>query len=296
MRLDLDFNLLKTLLILAEKQNLKKAGIILGLTESAVSKQLTRLREQLNDELFLRMAGKLEPTNYALSIIPKIRVALADLEEAVIPTSFDPSTYGDAISIALPDLVMEKFGITLYEILLQEFPMASVTLHPWGGETENKIMQGQISFGVHLLHPERSSGIYQQKICDDRLIIASAVEHGEHHWNEVKNWPFIKQRAIGWNEQKFQFIEYLQRQEIDLNYAHQVETASFALKLMANQKVANVLPGKVLGKEFVQVSGTEFIDYNIIWAANVRVTDRKSPLYQYLYLLMSQIFIESQYE
>lgn len=41
MRFDLDFNLLKTLLVLAEKQNLKKAGLTLGLTESAVSKQLT---------------------------------------------------------------------------------------------------------------------------------------------------------------------------------------------------------------------------------------------------------------
>ncbi|TOE84722.1 hypothetical protein CGJ34_08215 [Vibrio parahaemolyticus] len=291
MRFDLDFNLLKTLLVLAEKQNLKKAGITLGLTESAVSKQLTRLREQLNDELFVRMAGKLEPTNYALSIIPKIKVALGDLEEAVTPTNFEPSTYTDAINIALPDLVMEKFGITLYEMLLQEFPMASVALHSWGDETENKIVQGQINFGVHLLHPERSSGVYQQKICDDRLIIASAIEHGKYGWDEVKMWPFIKQRAIGWNEQKFQFIEYLQSQGINLNYAHQADTASFALKLMANRKVANVLPSKVLGKEFVQISGTEFIDFNIIWAANVRVTDRKSTLYQHLYSLMSEIFV-----
>lgn len=291
MRFDLDFNLLKMLLVLAEKQNLKKAGLTLGLTESAVSKQLTRLREQLNDELFIRMSGKLEPTSYAHSIIPKIKVALSDLEEAVTPTHFDPSTYADAINIALPDLVMEKFGITLYEMLLQKFPIASVALHSWGDETENKIVRGEINFGVHLLHQDRSSGVYQQKICDDKFVIASAIKHGKYDWDEVKKWPFIKQRTVGWNEQKFQFIEHLQSQGIELNYSHQADTASFALKLMANRKVANVLPSKVLGNEFVQISGTEFIDYNIIWAANVRVTDRKSPLYQHLYSLMSQIFI-----
>ncbi|EJE4188655.1 hypothetical protein M3922_004471 [Vibrio parahaemolyticus] len=64
--------------------------------------------------------------------------------------------------------------------------MASVALRSWGDETENKIVQGQINFGVHLLHPERSSGVYQQKICDDRLIIASVIEHGKYDWDEVK--------------------------------------------------------------------------------------------------------------
>ncbi|MFI3276622.1 LysR family transcriptional regulator [Vibrio sp.] len=66
MRIDLDLNLLKTLIVLTEKQNLNKAGVVLGLTESAVSKQLNRLREQLNDDLFVRMSGKFEPTDYTV--------------------------------------------------------------------------------------------------------------------------------------------------------------------------------------------------------------------------------------
>ncbi|EMB48199.1 transcriptional regulator [Vibrio mimicus CAIM 602] len=63
MRFDLDFNLLRTLIVLADKQNLKKAGMALGLTESAVSKQMAKLRDQLNDDLFVRMSGKLELQN-----------------------------------------------------------------------------------------------------------------------------------------------------------------------------------------------------------------------------------------
>ncbi len=293
MRFDIDFNLLKTLIVLAEKQSLKRAGITLGLTESAVSKQLGRLREQLNDELFVRMSGKLEPTNYALSILPKVKAAIADLEEAVTPTNFDPTTYSNPIDIALPDLVMERFGIVLYEQLLMEFPQAAITLHSWGDETENKIISGVINLGVHLLHPDRSTGVYQQQICDDTLVIATAARHGDHHWDDVKNWPFIKQRAIGWNEQKFQFIEHLQRLNISLNYAHNIDSASFALKLMANRRVANVLPRLVLGKEFLQVKGTEFTHYSIKWVANVSLADRKSPLYQYLYLLVLKIFTAS---
>lgn len=290
MRFDLDFNLLRTLIVLADKQNLKKAGMALGLTESAVSKQMAKLREQLNDDLFVRMSGKLEPTEYTLSILPKVKMALSDLEEAVTPAAFDPATYAEPIHIALPDLVMERFGMVLYEQLLQVFPKASVTLHSWGDDTENRIITGSINFGIHLLNPDRSMSIYQQKISDDKLVIATAAKHGKHHWDEVKSWPFIKQRAVGWNEQKFQFIEHLHKTGINLNYAHDIDTASFALKLMLRQKVANVLPHLVLGDDFVQVDGSEFIHYDAIWVSNVRLTDRKSPLYQYLHKLVLKMF------
>ncbi len=296
MRLDIDYNLLKTLLVVAEKQNLKRAGITLGLTESAVSKQLTRLREQLKDELFIRVSGKLEPTSYALSIIPKIKIALTDLEEAVAPAHFEPSAYSDPIHIALPDLVIERFGIALYEKLLRQFPLTSVTLHSWGDETENKIVSGQIHLGLHLLNAERAPGVYQQKICDDSLIVAIAAKHGAHSWDEVQSWPFIKQRSIGWNEHKYRFIEYLHNNKIVLNYTHETDSASFALKLMTSRKVANVLPSKTVHKEFVPVPGSEFINFDIIWASNVRVTDRKSPLYQHLHLLLSQVINDASKE
>ncbi|MDH0447582.1 LysR family transcriptional regulator [Shewanella sp. GD04112] len=291
MRLDLDFNLLKTLVVLADKKSLKKAGVTLGLTDSAVSKQLARLREQLNDELFIRLAGQFEPTSYTLSILPKLKLALTDLEEAIQPNQFDPLSYADPIHIALPDLVMERFGLALYQSLQQQLPQASITLHAWGDETENKLVSGQMTLGVHLLTGTRLAGIYQKKICDDQLTIAIAAQYAEYQWSQVKKWPFIKQRAIGWNEQKFQFIEHLQQAKIDLNYAHEIDTASFALKLMNNQKVANVLPLRLQGTEFVQVKGAEFVNYPVAWALNTRVTDRHSPLNQYLLQLITQLFI-----
>lgn len=42
-----DLNLLRTLVIINEKRNLKLAGIKLGVTESAVSKQLSNLERRL---------------------------------------------------------------------------------------------------------------------------------------------------------------------------------------------------------------------------------------------------------
>ncbi|NVN83604.1 LysR family transcriptional regulator [Vibrio sp. Scap24] len=289
MRIDLDLNLLKTLIVLTEKQNLNKAGVVLGLTESAVSKQLNRLREQLNDDLFVRMSGKFEPTDYTVSILPKIKMALTDIEETVVPSIFEPSKYVEPIHIALPDLVMEKFGIGFYERLLMAFPNAPITIHSWGDDTETKIIAGDVNLGIHLFNPDRSMSIYQQKLSDDKLVIAVAKQHGHCTWDDVKDWPFIKQRAIGWNEQKFQFIYHLHNKGIDLNYSHDIDTASFALKLMQRQKVANVLPHLLLSEDLIQVEGSEFVSYDTIWATNTRLTDRKSPLYQYLHRLFFEL-------
>lgn len=291
MRSDFDLNLLKTLVILAEKKNLKKTGISLGLTESTVSKQLARLREHLDDELFVRVAGVLEPTDYTLSILPRVNIALTDIEDALIPISFNPQNYSGSINLALPDLVMEVFGLTLYETLQREFPNALIALHNWGEETENKILSGEINLGIHLLHPDRLNGLYQQRVCGDQLVIAIAGNHGVHDWQTVKYWPFIKQKNIGWNAQRFHFIKSLKELAVEIDYLHDIDTASLALKLMRSQRVGNVLPSLILGEELIRVPGAEFLDYEVVWTTCVRLTDRRSGLYQYLYKIILTLFI-----
>ncbi|GAM78044.1 lysR-family transcriptional regulator [Vibrio ishigakensis] len=67
MKLDhIDLNLLRLMLILLEDGSVSRAATRLNLSQSAVSKQLTRLREQLGevleDPLFIRTGRGLTPT------------------------------------------------------------------------------------------------------------------------------------------------------------------------------------------------------------------------------------------
>ncbi len=93
-----DLNLLNSLIVVAEVKNLKKAGLVLNLTESAVSKHISRLSNQLGYELFTRILGQLEPTEYTKSIIPKLIPILNSLDLALTPTKFDNSLYKDPIN------------------------------------------------------------------------------------------------------------------------------------------------------------------------------------------------------
>ncbi len=89
---NLDLNLLRVFDALLEEQSATRAGSKLGLTQSAVSHALGRLRVSLGDELFVRGPLGLQATPRAMEIGGAIRAALKLLETAVLAPRFDPMT------------------------------------------------------------------------------------------------------------------------------------------------------------------------------------------------------------
>lgn len=88
----LDLNLLRVFEALLAEGGATRAGQRLGLTQSAVSHALARLRATLDDELFVRGPSGLQPTPRALELGGAVREAMKLLEAAVAPQRFDPST------------------------------------------------------------------------------------------------------------------------------------------------------------------------------------------------------------
>src|SRR5271154_770338 len=86
----IDLNLLRVFDVLLEERSVTKAGARLGLTQSAVSHALNRLRYHLDDELFQRNAHGMQPTPRALEIGPNLHAALSQVQSALTPADFDP--------------------------------------------------------------------------------------------------------------------------------------------------------------------------------------------------------------
>ncbi len=95
-----DLNLFAVFDVLFELRSVTQAAERLGLTQSAVSHALRRLRELLGDPLFVRAGGALQPTPRARAMAPAIREGLARLGEAVLPSGFDPGTSSRTFTIA----------------------------------------------------------------------------------------------------------------------------------------------------------------------------------------------------
>src|ERR1043165_7302553 len=87
-----DLNLLRLFDVLLEERSVTRAGARLGLSQSAVSHALGRLRHNLGDDLFVRTAAGMIPTARAKEWGPPVRAALAQLQAAITPQGFDPAT------------------------------------------------------------------------------------------------------------------------------------------------------------------------------------------------------------
>lgn len=95
-----DLNLLRVFDVLLEERSVTRTGARLGLTQSAVSHALARLRHMLNDELFVRGPTGMQPTPRALEVGTRLHAPMAQLQAALAPAAFDPATTERRFTIA----------------------------------------------------------------------------------------------------------------------------------------------------------------------------------------------------
>jgi DNA-binding transcriptional LysR family regulator len=112
----IDLNLLVVFDALVEERGVRRAGERIGLSQSATSHALDRLRKLLGDEILIRTTNGMEPTPRAISLAGPVRLALQDIQTALTPDRFVPmEAEGDfyiAVEthetiVALPQLVDE---------------------------------------------------------------------------------------------------------------------------------------------------------------------------------------------
>ncbi len=65
---EVDGNLLRAFIVILDETSVSKAAIKLGVTQSAVSHMLRKLRHLIGDPLFVRSGQGLVPTETALSL------------------------------------------------------------------------------------------------------------------------------------------------------------------------------------------------------------------------------------
>ncbi|GHB02143.1 LysR family transcriptional regulator [Algimonas arctica] len=111
----LDLNLLVVFDALMRERHVTRAAQSIGLSQPAFSNALTRLRDRLGDELFIRAPDGMKPTPWALELSGPISTSLSEIENALDGASFDPATSKRAFTIATPDYAT----ITLFPKLLE---------------------------------------------------------------------------------------------------------------------------------------------------------------------------------
>ena len=127
----IDLNLLVVLSALLQEQGVTAAARRVGLSQSATSHALGRLRELLDDPILLRSPRGMVPTARAESLLPVVQRILADTQTVFLgDPGFDPERSEEVFRLALDESAQRTLLPRLIERLQEAAPRARVAVLP----------------------------------------------------------------------------------------------------------------------------------------------------------------------
>ena len=128
--LDLDGHLLHLLNTVIEQGSVTAAAYALGITQSAVSHQLDRLRVIVGDHLFVKSGRGIVPTARAEILAQQAQVLLSQLQGFVHNSGFEPARLTQCFTIAANDLQRDLLLPGLLRRLQAQAPNVTLRVVP----------------------------------------------------------------------------------------------------------------------------------------------------------------------
>ncbi|MBD1581942.1 LysR substrate-binding domain-containing protein [Pseudoalteromonas sp. S16_S37] len=203
---NIDLNLLKLFASLYQTASVSKTAQELNLSQSACSHALTRLRQRLADELFIRIDNEMVPTMFAQQIAQSVLPAMQQLSVGLKP--FEPfnSAQKASFTIATTDYtawclrpLVHKFNAHYPHISLQLVSLEQRI-------PQEALRDGRLDFACGFTHEqEKSESILEYSWFEDRYVTAISEHHPLAQQTSLSLSDFLAHSHIliaPWNENK----------------------------------------------------------------------------------------------
>jgi DNA-binding transcriptional LysR family regulator len=166
-----DLNLLVMLEALVAERSVSNAARRLGLTQSAVSHALRRLRTTFNDELFIRSPNGMEPTLRAIEIADVTRAALQQIELTIDRSAtFDPATAVRSFNLRISEYVSSYLLQRLCPKLREQAPGIRINAaHFTGDPREDEIVRDELH--IRLGTPTARARDNRLRVLEERFVV-----------------------------------------------------------------------------------------------------------------------------
>lgn len=173
-----DLNLFLVFQAIYATRSVTLAGDRLGMSQSAVSNALKRLRERFDDPLFVRTPHGMVPSAVAAKLIVPVEEGLAKLNQAIDQgRGFDPATSNQLFRIALNDigqLVLIPPLLARAQALAPGVRFEAVEASP--ANCRQLMVDGAIDLAIGSWQP-LGSGIYQQRLFEEGYVVLLNADH-----------------------------------------------------------------------------------------------------------------------
>ncbi|HET8800322.1 MAG TPA: LysR family transcriptional regulator [Marinobacter sp.] len=176
--LNLDFRSLSTFLSVLDEGSVSRAAVRLGVTQSAVSHTLERLRQALGDPLFVKSGRGIVPTRYALQAGPHVRQILDDLQSLSAGPPFSPATAEFTFTVAANDYQRDLLLPGLLRTLRREAPGINLQVIP-SGIPRADMLRKDVCDLIISPHAPEATDIMQRGLTADRMVVFYDPAHRE---------------------------------------------------------------------------------------------------------------------
>ncbi len=191
-----DLNLLLAFHVLLEEGNVSRAADRMNITQPAMSKTLSRLRQVFDDPLFTRNSHGMLATPRALELAGDLSDVLGNITQLLSDANFDPGAYQGEITMALSEYIGVALMPPLMHKLQYEAPRLTLKTITRVDNQLDKLGSGELDFAIHIEHARYGDEFQLHSLGSNPLAVLARENHPlvdrGTSWETLADYPAIK--------------------------------------------------------------------------------------------------------
>lgn len=233
---DLDLNLLKLLKAVVDTRNTHAAANQLGISQTSVSRGLAKLKDVFGEQLFIRKAHGVEPSELAVKLAEASEQMLNPLIKVIESyQNFEPAQFSGEIKIAMNIFFLEVYGDGIFNVLRREFPNANFKLVYWQERSLAEVLNGDIDYLIHFEGYPLPQEIYCHTLEDVELCLIARKNHPilnqTSAWDAIHQLPLTRVIIDGINSKRSPVEEVF----LAKGYQPRVTLATHSIRVLINK-------------------------------------------------------------
>ncbi|GAA3905115.1 LysR substrate-binding domain-containing protein [Halomonas cibimaris] len=172
-----DLNALVTLHALLDSRSVTRAAQRLNLSQPAVSRTLSRLRQAFDDPLFVRTHRGLRPTARAQALGPPLARLLEELGALLAPPAFDPASTTRRFHIATTDYGMHAFLSPQWQRLKRQAPHLRLEIQNGSEDIEQQLAESGPELALCVPGERVPASVHGREVGRDAFVCVMRRDH-----------------------------------------------------------------------------------------------------------------------
>ena len=257
-----DLNLLVILYAILEERSVSKASERLYVTQSAVSRSLSKMRELFEDPLFTRSGHQLVPTPFLEEIAPLLFTTLNNASSILQPPVFEPMSWHGSINLGITESMELVLLPKLLGYLQKHAPGMVIETSHFAHSALEQLANGDLDIAISHDYSHYPDEFIREPFFSSTTVILARHDHPlqgrEQPLSEVVKYPKVALKLPDWEKTHlFHTLSQMRDSVLDWENAHVADSLLSAIALI--RATDYLLPvGDMLALEVVESSAMQF--------------------------------------